>query len=92
MIADFFIVNRGKFRESSERYNWKGIASYLVAVIVSIPFMNQSFNTILEFEGPVSTYLGGADISYFVSFFIAIILYTMVSRRFRAKELIGQAA
>lgn len=78
MIADFFIVNRGKKLDSSEygRFNFSGIASYCLAIILSIPFMAPSGFP----YGPVASVLGGVDLSYYVSFLLAIALYVILSR------------
>ena len=93
MIADFFIVHRGEFRLTKTAFNWNGIISYVVALALSQAFINQSFNGLaLHYEGFVATaYLGGAyapDISYFVSFAAAIILYVVLSR-YGVKERSG---
>lgn len=82
VIADFFIVNKGKKFELSSinPVNRTGVISYVIAIIVSIPFMAPPIN----FIGPVAQLLGGIDISYFVSFVVAILLYVGISRRSRS--------
>ncbi|AKA49466.1 hypothetical protein IX51_10565 [uncultured archaeon] len=79
VAADFFIANRGKkFSLSSiVPVNRTGVASYIVAILVSVPFMNPPVN----FIGPIAQLLGGVDISYFVSFGVAVLLYTGLSKR-----------
>jgi NCS1 family nucleobase:cation symporter-1 len=52
------------------RVSWTAIISFFVAFAVSVPFMA----TIL-YTGPIGKALGGADLSYFVSFVVAGIFY-----------------
>ncbi len=77
VVADFFIVNKGAQMSSDlfSRSNWKGVASYVIAIAVSVPFMAPPVN----FIGPVASMLGGVDVSYFVSFGLAIVLYIAFS-------------
>ncbi len=78
LIADFFIVNRkSKFSERSiPLINKTGIFSYSAALLASIPFMAPSG----IFEAPIARMLGGVDISYFISFFLAMAFYLSFSR------------
>jgi len=75
MIASFYITKMIKPEsvEAASNIYMKSIASYLIAIIISIPFMNLSSYGI-PFEGPVAGLLNGADISYFVSFLLAMVL------------------
>ncbi len=79
VAADFFIVNRGKklALSSIAPVNRNGVISYVVAILVSVPFMAPPVN----FIGPVASMLGGVDISYFVSFAVAILLYVVLARK-----------
>ena len=76
MIADFFIVNRTWERSGFPALNSRGIVSYLVGIAVSIPFMNPGAIIPAQY---FSLILGGVDISYFVSFSVALILYVVLS-------------
>ncbi len=78
LIADFFIVNRkSKFSERKiPLINKAGIFSYSAALLASVPFMAPSG----IFEFPIARMIGGVDISYFVSFFLAMALYLSFSR------------
>ncbi|MEM0155981.1 MAG: cytosine permease [Thermoplasmataceae archaeon] len=78
MIADFFIVNRGgKLSEAKFRsFNFSGIISYCVALLASIPFMAPSGFP----YGPIAVALNGVDLSYYVSFVLAIVLYVLLNR------------
>lgn len=76
MIADYFIVSRkAKTNYVTGRRGARAVTSYLVSIAASIPFMNPGF----LFSGFVSSYLGGVDISFFVSFSLAVIIYTVIS-------------
>ncbi|WP_075056833.1 hypothetical protein [Thermogymnomonas acidicola] len=55
------------------------VLSYILAIAVSVPFMDPG----VLFEGPVSRVLGGVDISYYVSFVIAALLYYFTMARYR---------
>ncbi len=79
MIADFFIVNKNKaFNfKSIPGFNISGILSYFLALAISIPFMDPG----IIYEGVISKlYLGGVDISYYISFLLALILYPLIRK------------
>ena len=50
---------------------WVGTISFLSGVIISIPFMNSTLY-VGSFAGK---YLNGADISYFVSLIVSLVVY-----------------
>ncbi|MDS1030615.1 cytosine permease [Bacillota bacterium LX-D] len=50
---------------------WQGVGAFICGVAVSIPFMSSVLYT-----GPLATYLGGADISYFLSLCVSSLLYS----------------
>lgn len=83
LIADFFFVNRGKPFNMRELpiFNRSGIIAYIIAVVVSVPFMAPP----AYYMGPIASLLGGVDISYYVSFLLAFALYVGLSRRVSAK-------
>jgi purine-cytosine permease-like protein len=58
------------------RWNLRGIICYLIGFCVMIPFFSVSF-----FTGPVAKGLGGADISPFIGFPVAGILYYLTYRK-----------
>ncbi len=79
MIADFFIINKNqKFDlKNIPGFNKPGIVSYFLSLIISIPFMDPG----VVYEGIISKlFLGGVDISYYISFIIAIILYPLIKK------------
>jgi nucleobase:cation symporter-1, NCS1 family len=82
-LADFYLVRRERyaikdifFRDGIyHRWNWRGIICYIAGFCVMIPFFNVSY-----FTGPVAHALGGADISPFIGFPVAAILYCLSYR------------
>lgn len=55
---------------------WPGLASFLVGIAMSVPFMATDL-----FTGPIGHALNGADLSYFVSFAVAGGLYLLTGRK-----------
>ncbi len=81
VLCDLFNVN-GKSGHDTSRYastRWPGVISYVAAIAVSIPFMAPS----ASLTAPIAAFLGGVDISYFVSFAVAVVLYLILSGRER---------
>lgn len=54
---------------------WAGVGAFIVGIGVSVPFMATNLYT-----GPIGNALGGADISYFISFIVAGAIYGWASR------------
>lgn len=81
VLVDFFIVRKTTVTSVEEARSWDRavLAVYGSSILVSLPFMNLTGYSI-PFQGPVSSILGGADFSYFVSFFVAAAL-VLVARR-----------
>ncbi len=78
ILADFFIVNRGRRYGQGRnlRYNFSGIIAYCAAIVISIPFMAPSGFP----YGPVAQMLGGVDLSYYISFVLAMVFYVLLNR------------
>ncbi len=82
-LTDFFMVRRGKYAIGDmfspsgtyKRWSWRGLVAYIIGFSVMIPFFSVSF-----FTGPVAHALNGADISPFVGFPVAAILYYLLYR------------
>jgi NCS1 nucleoside transporter family len=82
-LVDFFLVRKGQYAIKEifnphgiyGRWGWRGLVSYLVGLAVMIPF----FSTTL-FTGPVASAIGGGDLSPFIGFPVAAILYYLFSR------------
>jgi NCS1 family nucleobase:cation symporter-1 len=86
MMADFFIVNKHKaFNiKSVPGFNISGILAYFIALFASVPFMDPG----IIYEGIISKmYLGGVDISYYVSFILALILYPLITKIIRGRVI-----
>ena len=78
MVGAFFIKGIRSGVESSASVVKSGIVSYVVGLLVSVPFMNLSSYGI-NFVGPLATLLQGADVSYFIAFAGARIAYVLVT-------------
>ena len=82
-LIDFFFVRKGNYaiRELFKphgmygAWSWRGLFSYLLGFAVMIPF----FSTTI-YEGPVAHSLDGGDISPFIGFPVAAIVYYLISR------------
>jgi NCS1 nucleoside transporter family len=82
-LTDFFVVRRGKYAIKDiflkdgmyHRWSLRGIISYLVGFCAMIPFFSVSLYT-----GPIAHALGGADISPFVGFPVAAVVYYLATR------------
>jgi len=79
MIGAFFFGKVRKGVEDRAGIVWKAVAAYVVGLVASVPFMNLTSYGI-PFEGFVATAMGGADVSYFVSFLAALAVYLAVIR------------
>jgi NCS1 family nucleobase:cation symporter-1 len=77
-LTDYYIVSRGKydipsFFTATGRYGgvlWRGLGSYLLAVAVEIPFIDQSF-----YRGPLVTPLHDTDVSWVVGGLAGTLVY-----------------
>jgi nucleobase:cation symporter-1, NCS1 family len=82
-LVDFFLVRKGQYAIKEifnpngiyGRWGWRGLVAYLVGLAVMIPF----FSTTI-FTGPVASAIGGGDLSPFIGFPVASILYYLFSR------------
>ena len=62
---------------------WRGLGAFFLGILVSVPFMASDL-----YQGPVAQYAGGADLSYFVSFFVTALSYSLITAQ--QKRLIPQ--
>jgi nucleobase:cation symporter-1, NCS1 family len=82
-IVDYFLVRRGHYDVASffipngiyGKYSWRGLVAYAVGLAVEFPFVSQP-----DYTGPLVKYLGGADISWLVGWFVAAIVYLVLAR------------
>jgi nucleobase:cation symporter-1, NCS1 family len=83
VLVDNFILRRTTVEKviNPLGWDWRALAAYIAAVLVSVPFMVPALNLGYPF-GSLSFVFGGADFSYFVSFGLACLL-TLVLRASR---------
>lgn len=82
-LVDFYFVRRGHYAILEifdptgiyHRWSWRGLVAYGIGLVAMVPFVSLTF-----FKGPVTTALGGADISFAVGLAVAGILYYMFCR------------
>ena len=76
LIMHYFVVAKWDVN-SIHGKKFTGMLSYAIAIIISIPFMSQA----PYFVGPIAHIFGGVDVSYYISFAVAAILYVSLNRR-----------
>ena len=82
VIVDFFVARRTTVESSAnpKGLDREALAVYVVSVLVSVPFMVPLISIGYP-VGALSSWFGGADFSYFVSFAAAAVLMVLVRRR-----------
>jgi len=84
-LTDYYFVRNGRYsitdimRPDGGIYgNWGGIgiASYLLGLVVMIPFISCGIYT-----GPLARALGGADLSFVIGLLVASLAYLLLARR-----------
>lgn len=80
MVAAFFFTKVRGGVDTASDFLKVGLGAYLVGLLVSVPFMNLSSYGV-GYVGPVANLLGGADVSYFVAFAVALVAYVVLARR-----------
>ncbi len=78
LIIHYFIVARWNISGIHGK-KYTGMVSYLLAILISVPFMSQA----PYYVGPIARIFGGVDISYYVSFVVAAVLYISLNRKER---------
>ncbi len=81
VLVDFFIIHKGEYPETifynPRRILNRGFWAWVIAIIISVPFFNQSL-----YVGPIAYRYGHlGDISYYVSFVVAGLLYWIIGKR-----------
>lgn len=81
VMIDYFVINKGDYPDgifyNPRRLFSRGFWVWVIAIVVSIPFFNQSLYT-----GIFAQHFGHlGDISYYLSFVVAGLLYWMVGKR-----------
>ena len=82
-LVDFFLVRKGNYAIKEifkpngmyHRWGWRGLVAYWTGFAAMIPFMSTSL-----YHGVVANSLGGGDISPFIGFPVAAILYWILCR------------
>jgi purine-cytosine permease-like protein len=82
-LMDFFFVRKGNYaiRELFKpnglyhAWGWRGLTAYVIAFASMIPFMSTTI-----YEGPVAKSLSGGDISPFIGFPVAALVYMWLAR------------
>ena len=89
-LTDFYLVRRGQYDIPSfftphGKYgavSWRGLAAYLIAVALEMPFVDQAFYT-----GPLVAPLGGVDISWVVGGVAGVVCYLIAVRPSRSSDV-----
>jgi NCS1 family nucleobase:cation symporter-1 len=81
IAIDFFVLKRFSYGTlgSLPKFSRQAILSYAVGILVSVLFI-PSINY-FGYTGPASQLIGGADLSYFVSFTVGAVLYYLLMRK-----------
>ena len=81
IAVDFFVLKNLSYETlgSLREFSWKAILSYAIGILVSVLFIPSI--GYVNYTGPASQLIGGADFSYFVSFIVAAILYYLLMRQ-----------
>ena len=83
-LVDYYLISKEKvdipaLYDSRGRYGaYNGVAlfSYVLGIVVQIPFINQAM-----YEGPLAKAMGGADISWIVSLAVTSLVYYPLAAR-----------
>lgn len=79
LFADFFVqksyLRRALDLRAQKNVNWPGLVSFVLGIIVSIPFMDSSL-----YEGVIAKALNGMDFTFYVGFLVAFIVFLLWNR------------
>ncbi len=85
LLVDFYILKRYSQAEADVRNKkavyWPGLISFVVGFAVSIPFMSAQIYT-----GPIAQWLHGADLTFYVGFVVAGVVYYALCKRNKTVE------
>ena len=87
ILVDYFVSRWTSVERCKSPRGWDrgALLVYAASVLVSVPFMVPSFS--LGYPvGSLSSWLGGADFSYFISFGVACVLAYLVRGRAKARS------
>ena len=82
VLVDFYVARRTSVETSANpvRWDWPALAIYGFSILVSVPFMVPQL-TLGYPVGALSSWFGGADFSYFISFAVALLLTALLRTR-----------
>jgi NCS1 family nucleobase:cation symporter-1 len=70
LLTDYFYGSSSLLRKSQSKV-WPGIVAFICGIVISVPFMSS-----ILYVGPIAKdYLGGADVSYFLSLIVSALIY-----------------
>ncbi len=81
LVVDFLLLKKQKL-SFEKGMKWSGVIAYLVGLGASVPFMNVYLGD-FNYTFVLSRFLGGSDISYFVGFIVAGLVYFAIESRQR---------
>ncbi len=88
ILVDFYLAKKTDVESATHPKSWDlpVLAVYAISILVSVPFMVP----LLAYSYPVGalrSWFGGADLSYFISFFVAVFLTLVVRRLGSGREV-----
>ncbi len=79
LFADFYVQKAYKHQNTDMRaqkaVHWPGLISFLIGIVVSVPFMDSSL-----YEGSIAKALSGMDLTFYVGFLVAFVVYLLWNR------------
>jgi NCS1 family nucleobase:cation symporter-1 len=77
VLIDYYWLKRQQPREFSSvpGWNYRGAIAFVLGLGASVPFMSATF-----VKGPLASWFGKADFSYFVGFLVAGLAYLLLTR------------
>jgi NCS1 family nucleobase:cation symporter-1 len=87
LIVDFLVLRRREL-DFGQKVKWKGVIAYCAGLLISVPFMNVFLGS-FNYTFPISKYLGGIDVSYFIGFIVAGLIYYFSNRESRVVSKIA---
>lgn len=79
MVGAFFFRKIKSGVEAHKGVIFRAVGAYLIGLAASVPFTNLTSYG-LPYTGFVASMMGGADVSYFVSFLVALACYLVLSK------------
>ncbi|HEY9241208.1 MAG TPA: cytosine permease [Streptosporangiaceae bacterium] len=89
-LVDYYLIRHGNYDVAAffdpsggpyGRVGWVGISTYLIGILVEIPFMSTTLYT-----GPAARAMNGTDLSWLVGLVVTVPLYYLLAVRFVARR------